>query len=64
MSAKHIFAPAENYSAAQSIANAYEAQGLKLVDWHPSPRGGLILHFTASAPGTGATRAKNPRKKP
>lgn len=55
MSAKHIFSQADNYSAAQTIANAYEAQGLKLVDWHPSPRGGLILHFIT---------AKTPRKKP
>lgn len=45
----HIFVHAENYSAAQTQANNYEAQGLPLVDWHPSPRGGLVLHFVKTA---------------
>lgn len=45
----HIFVAAENYSAAQTISNTYETKGLALVDWHPSPRGGLILHFAKAA---------------
>lgn len=59
----HIFTHAENYSAAQNTANTYETRGLRLIDWHPHPHGGLILHFTAPAPAETAEKPAAPRRK-
>lgn len=61
MNEQHIFHPAPNFSAAQSMANSMTERGYRLADWQAMPNGTVVLHLVR--PATPAEPQTKTRKK-